>query len=201
MKRLLWLLLLFAIAAAAQQDSPSLGDVARKYRAAKKQPGKELTNEDLSRGKPQPVPTPDTAASDTAGSEQPEAEAKENAEPAAESESKPESAKAAETPKVSEDPDKRDAAFHERYLAQKKQVDLLERELNVSQRESQLQTTEYYGDAGTMLRNGQQWFEKQKKYQDEIAAKQKALDEARQKLEDLKEEGRRAGASSSAFEK
>ncbi len=185
MKRLLLVLLFLAITAAAQQNSQSLGDVARQYRAGKKPPGKVVTNDDLSGGKTEPA-----SVSEVGVAAEPEPEAK------------PEGAKAAPAAKApaEESPAERDAGYRARYQEQKKQVDLLQRELNVLQRESQIQSADYYGDAGNMLRNSEQWFQKQKKYQDDVAAKQRALDEARQKLEDLQEEARRAGVSGRAVE-
>ncbi len=190
MKRLLLVLLFLSITAAAQQDTQSLGDVARRNRAGKKQPSKVLTNDDLRKAEPSSEPEASLSDERAAGAE------------ATEPEAKPERAKAVTPAKEAkeESPAERDAGFRSRYLEQKRQADLLQREMSVLQRESQIQSADYYGDAGNMLRNSEQWFQKQKKSQDDIAAKQKALDEARQKLEDLKEEARKAGVSGRALE-
>ena len=70
-----------------------------------------------------------------------------------------------------------------------------ERELDVMQRENKLRTADYYGDAGTRLRDAKKFTDDDRKYQDDIAAKQKALDDAKTKLDQTREEARKAGAN------
>jgi hypothetical protein len=57
-----------------------------------------------------------------------------------------------------------------------------------------------YGDVGSRLRNSAEWDKQDAQYKQQIADKQKALDEAKQKLEDLQEQARKAGAPSSVRE-
>lgn len=83
---------------------------------------------------------------------------------------------------------------------QKDQIDLASRELDVLQREYQLRAAEMYGDAGNRLRNSGQWDKQDADYKQKIADKQKALDEAKQKLTDMQEEARKAGVPSSMTE-
>jgi len=84
--------------------------------------------------------------------------------------------------------------------AQRQQIDLLSRELDVLQREYQLRAAAMYADAGNRLRNQADWDKQDAQYKQQIADKQKAVDDAKQKLEDLQEEARRAGAPSSVRE-
>jgi hypothetical protein len=70
----------------------------------------------------------------------------------------------------------------------------------VLQREYQLRAAAIYADAGNRMRNSADWDKQDAQYKQQIADKQKALDEAKQKLDDLDEEARKAGAPSSVRE-
>jgi uncharacterized coiled-coil protein SlyX len=78
---------------------------------------------------------------------------------------------------------------------QQSKVELLSRELTVAQKESQLHTSDMYGDAGNRLRNSASWDKNQTSNQSDIAQKQKDLDEAKEKLTDLQEQARKAGVT------
>jgi hypothetical protein len=84
--------------------------------------------------------------------------------------------------------------------AQKDQIDLAGRELDVLQREYQLRAAEMYADAGNRLRNSGQWDKEDADYKQKIADKQKAVDDAKQKLTDMQEQGRKAGVPSSMLD-
>jgi hypothetical protein len=84
--------------------------------------------------------------------------------------------------------------------SQKGEISRLERELDISTREWKLRQAAYYADAGNQLRDPAAWAATERKYNDETAAKKQALDDARQKLEDLQDQARKAGMSSSATE-
>ena len=84
--------------------------------------------------------------------------------------------------------------------AQQETIDLLTRELDVVQREYQIRAAAMYADVGNRLRNSADWDKQDAQYKQQIADKQKALDDAKQKLEDLREEARKAGAPSSVRE-
>ncbi|MCU1300139.1 MAG: hypothetical protein JWQ87_423 [Candidatus Sulfotelmatobacter sp.] len=88
-------------------------------------------------------------------------------------------------------------AWEDKLAAQKDQINLASRELDVTQREYQLRAAAMYADAGNRLRNSAQWDKEEASYKQQIADKQKALDDAKQKLEDLKEEAHKAGVPSS----
>jgi len=84
-------------------------------------------------------------------------------------------------------------SWQEKLTAQREQIDLASRELDVLQREYQLRAAEMYADVGNRLRNATQWDKQDAEYKQKIADKQKTFDDAKQKLEDMQEEARRAG--------
>ena len=88
-------------------------------------------------------------------------------------------------------------AWQDKLSAQKDQVSMASRELDVTQREYQLRAAAMYADVGNRLRNSTQWDKEEATYKTQIADKQKALDDAKQKLEDMKEEAHKAGVPSS----
>jgi hypothetical protein len=88
----------------------------------------------------------------------------------------------------------------DRLKAQQETIDLLTRELDVAQREYQIRAAAMYADVGNRLRNSADWDKQDAQYKQQIAEKQKALDDAKQKLEDLREEARKAGVPSSVRE-
>jgi hypothetical protein len=86
--------------------------------------------------------------------------------------------------------------WRDKFAEQKKVIATLERELDVATREmnnrqSQAQVNTY--DVGARLRNPVLFAADNKKYVDEMEGKKKALEEARQKLEDMKDDLRKAG--------
>jgi hypothetical protein len=81
---------------------------------------------------------------------------------------------------------------------QKGQIDLAARELDVTQREYQLRAAAMYADAGNRMRNSAEWDKEDAQYKQQIADKQKALDDAKTKLDDLQEGARKAGAEQPA---
>lgn len=90
--------------------------------------------------------------------------------------------------------------WEDKMAAQKDAIDLLARELDVLQREYQLRAAAFYADAGNRLRNQGDWDIQDAKYKQQIADKQKQLEEAKQKLDDLQEGARKAGVPSSVTE-
>ncbi len=83
---------------------------------------------------------------------------------------------------------------------QKDDISLLSRELDVLQREYRLRAAAFYADAGNRLRDSKDWDKEDAQYKQQIADKQKIVDDAKQKLEDLQEEARKAGAPTSSRE-
>jgi len=91
-------------------------------------------------------------------------------------------------------------AWQDKFTAQKDQVTLATRELDVTEREYKLRAAAMYADAGNRMRNAAEWDKEEANYKQQIAEKHKALDDAKQKLEDMTEEARRAGVPSSMIE-
>ncbi len=84
--------------------------------------------------------------------------------------------------------------------AQQTQIDMLMRELDVANREYRLRAAAFYADAGNRLRNAGAWDKEDAQYKEQLADKQKKVDEAKKQLEDLQEQARRAGVPSSMRE-
>jgi len=108
------------------------------------------------------------------------------------------------TPKTAaEEQADKDAAnkqWGDKLQAQKDQIALLARELDVLQREYQVRAAAMYADAGNRMRNSAEWDKQDAQYKQQIADKQKALEDAKQRLEDMGEEARKAGIPSSVRE-
>ncbi len=75
---------------------------------------------------------------------------------------------------------------------QKAQVELLNREMDVSQREYRLRQAAFYADVGNRLRNAGGWDREDEKYRQQLAEKQLAIESAGKRLEDLEEQARKA---------
>jgi hypothetical protein len=140
--------------------------------------------------------------------EQPQTEAKtENAPPAApaeaSNEAKPATTEKTPASKAPEDEASKQTAWKQwgdKIRSQQQQIDLSSRELDVLQREYQIRAAAMYADAGNRLRNQADWDKQDTQYKQQIADKQKAVDEAKEKLEDLQENARKAGAPTSVQE-
>ncbi len=166
----------------------SLGETARKLRQNKpaETSPKVITNDDLREAPPAPEAKSESA--DTAKA----AEAAKN--PADEKDK----TAAAEKPKKTDpeaDQAKLDEEWSKKIDDQKQKIADIAHELDLLQRENKLRAAAYYADAGTRLRDQQNYAEQDRKYQKDIADKQKALDDAKAALSDLQEEARKAGAS------
>ena len=176
-------------------SGPSLGDYARQVR---KDPGatgkaKVFDNDNLPREDKLSV----------VGKPAEQTEAAPPADQAASSNTAPATSADANAPKATGDQSNRDAAnkqWTDKLADQQSQIDLLTRELDVANKEYQLKAAAMYADAGNRLRNSADWDKQDAQYKQTIADKQKALDDAKQKLDDLQEEARKAGVPSSVRE-
>jgi hypothetical protein len=102
-----------------------------------------------------------------------------------------------------ETPEEKQARYDkwkEKISAEKSETDAAAKELDLLQREYRLRAAAFYGDAGDRLRNSAEWDKENTQYQQQIADKQKLVDEAKQKLDELQEEARKAGVPSSVRE-
>jgi hypothetical protein len=170
----------------APQDQSSLGDYARKVRkdpAAPKAKPKVFDNDNL-------------PASDKLSIVGQPAETASAATPADDKDAA--AAKPAEDDKAKKEAEWK--AWQGKLAAQKDQIDLSTRELDVLQREYQLRAAAMYADAGNRIRNSAEWDKADADYKQKIADKQKAIDDGKQKLTDMQEEARKAGVPSAMID-
>jgi hypothetical protein len=165
-------------------QAQSLGETARELRPNRpvQTSDKVLTNDDL--GRPL-VSGIESDSSDEAKNSEPKSDASKITDKTAEK-------KAGE---VKESKSEEDLAA--KLSDQKQQITQAERELDVLERENKLRASSYYGDAGARLRDPKKFAEDDRKYQADIAAKQKELEQSKSKLDDMKEEARKAGLPAS----
>jgi len=130
-------------------------------------------------------PDPDTPKNpdDTAKQEAPAAEKKPEAQ-----------LKAGQS---TEDRQKALDAVKEKLAGQKDKISLLSRELDVLQREHQLKAAEFYANTARRTQNPNGFQSEDAKYKQQIADKQKQLDEAKGKLSGMEDEAHKAGAPNS----
>ena len=181
----------------AGAQSQSLGDYARAARKDKdkKQPvAKQFDNDNLPKTDKLSIvgnafPQPTEEAKESAPQEGDHAKA------AAQTEKGAQTDKSAETaPKdATAEREKTYKEWQQKIADQRKQIDLLSRELDVMQREYRLRAAAFYADAGNRLRNQADWDKEDAAYKQKIAEKQKAVDAAKQHLDDLQEQARKAG--------
>ncbi len=190
-------LLGFAVLASAALLAQPLGEAARDAHSQKHPAAKVYTNDNLPTdapisvtGKPEPAQPAD--AGQPATGEDAKAASSSDSEAAQADDGKPEDAAAAR--------EKTNEEWKQKLATQKKDISLMERELDVLQREYRLRAAAFYADAGNRLRNQQQWSQDDQQYRSRIELKQKQLDDAKQKLDDLKEQARKAGAPASIYE-
>jgi hypothetical protein len=184
---------------APPSDSSSLADYARKVRkdpgGAKAKP-KVFDNDNLPVNDKISV-IGQKPAEDAAPAPAPAADDKDK------DKDKDKSKDAAATKPTDEEQAKKQAAnnaWKDKLSAQKDQIDLASRELDVTQREYQLRAAAMYADAGNRMRNEGQWDKQDADYKQKIADKQKALDDAKQKLTGMQEEARKAGVPAAMIE-
>ena len=67
-------------------------------------------------------------------------------------------------------------------------------------REYRLRAAAMYADVGNRLRNSVSWDKEDREYKQQIAEKEKAVADAKQKLDDMQESARKAGVPSSVRE-
>jgi hypothetical protein len=166
-------LLLLGIGAAAAQ---SLGDAARAARKNKPEPSstsRHFDNDNLPTGDALSVVGPSPASTANAG-QAPKAAA---VDPAA---------AAAERQKTADD-------WKKKLDQQKEKVDSLNHELDLQQREYRLRSATFYADEGNRVRNAGALEKEGTQYKSDVDGKQKAIDAARQELDDMQEQAHKAG--------
>jgi hypothetical protein len=197
---LIFLGILVGLATAAPQ-SQSLGDYARAVRKDKKpSTPKQYDNDNL------PVNEKLSVVGNTSGdSSAPSGDAKaikDGDQPGNDSDGKTADQKKLD-PKADETPEQREARYNgwkENISKEKGEMDQASKELDLLQREYRLRAAAFYGDAGVRLRNSAEWDKENTQYQQQIAEKQKDVEAAKQKIEDLEEQARKAGVPSAVRE-
>jgi hypothetical protein len=194
MKRLgTWMTIIFLLSGAA--FSQSLGDVARANRTTpKKKAARVYTNDDI----PEAHLAAPVADSDAAT--EPKSRDQAKAEPTKDAKTDQSLADSKKPVDADTEVKARTQAYHLRAEMQKNTVALLQRELDVLQRQFEIQTTVYYSDAGTRLRNPKDWVDERKKFEDGIAAKAKELADAKAVLQSIRDEAQKASVPASAVE-
>ena len=163
----------FSLSAAAQQ--PSLGELARQARKNKptEPTTKVITNDDVRSGAIEPSTSSDDSESKT------EAEKNPKAEPSAADKAKSEEEKA----KAAKD-------LQDQIAAQRDKIAKLQSDIDNLQQQSKQRASNYYTDAGTRLRDPKKYADDIQKDKDDLAAKQKELEDARTKLAELEDKAR-----------
>jgi hypothetical protein len=183
------------------QQQP-LGDYARAVRKDKKPPSvKQFDNDNLpTNDKLSVVGSAGAAGDSQAGAAQSQTATNGGADAGQsdkKADDKPSGIKPGESP---QDRQKTYDDWKDRIAAQKAKTDLLARELDVEQREYQLRAAAMYADAGNRLRNSGSWDKEDADYKKKINEKKKAADAAKQALDDMQEDARKAGVPSSVRE-
>jgi hypothetical protein len=187
----------------AQSNNGSLADAARKTRQEKQAvpaPTKVFDNDSLPRQEHisvvgQPALTPASVRSDSTQADQDRSK-DENSNGKDDSEAKTDSDKTKLTIDPNQSTGDRELVYGEwrkKVADQKDTITLLQRELDVLQREYRLRAAAMYADVGNRLRNANQWDKEDRDYKDKIEAKQKDLDRAKQQLSDIQDQARKAG--------
>lgn len=172
----------------AQAEETSLGAYARSQRKDKAHAAKKYDNDNL------PMNDSISVVGDKNADSTPAASADSNAEA--------QTAANQDKPKVmpGQTQEQRQQVYdkwQEKINIQQQQVDSMAHELDLNQREYRLRAAAFYADAGNRLRNEADWDKEDADYKQKISDQQKALDEAKQKLNDLQEEARKSGVPES----
>jgi hypothetical protein len=164
-------MMMLTVTAAGQ----SLGEAARAAKSEKKQSTKKVyTNDDFA--SQSVMDSTEAPKASAAG------ETKKDGEKAEDKTADADKEKAAVAADMTKDIEK-----------QKKTIADLERDLDLMEREHKLRASNYYSDIGNQLRDSKKWFEDERKYEEDHSAKQKELAAAREKLDGLQEDARKAG--------
>ena len=182
----LFLFLTVLVLSAAVVAQQSLGDVARKARAQQK-PAASVSFDQDSMARPSGVVS-------TVGQDKSDADPTNQA--AAANANGPDAKGNDKDAKDKKSAEKAKSDWNNKIDDQKKELATLQRELDILQREQRLRAAAFYGDAGTQMRDQAKFAQDSRQEQEQLDTKKQALDAAQQKLSDLQEQARKAGASS-----
>jgi len=183
-----------AITSTSDPQEQSLGSYARAVRKDKKQEAaKRFDNDNLPRTDKLSV-VGDTSLAENSPANPPDATQQQVAAGAP-----------TETPKMTpgQSPEERQKVidqWQQKLAGQHAQIDALSQALSNDQREYRLHAAEYYNDPSQRIVNQTQWGKDDADYKAKMAEEQKAIDDAKQKLDDLEEEARHSGVPNSVRE-
>lgn len=190
---LITLLAVFSAVAGAQ----SLGEAARKARKEKEKSApspaqKVYTNENL--------PSGSLAVASVSDGEKPPAQESESLPAGGPAEGAQDGTAAASQGSTGGNNPQDNSAWQTKFAEQKNKIELLERELGVLEREYRLRVAVFYADAGTRLRDDKKFADADRQYKADMETKKNALAAAKQQLEDMREEARKAGVPAAVRE-
>ncbi|MFY9646105.1 MAG: hypothetical protein WAK29_13055 [Terriglobales bacterium] len=113
--------------------------------------------------------------------------------PPAEGDAKSASAPAPDPAPAATDRQKKADDLKAKMDEQKAKIAALNHELDLDQRELRLRSTEIYSDPGKRMQNPTQWDEESAKLKTDAETKQKAMDAAKQELDQIQEQAHKAG--------
>lgn len=190
--------------ATAQSQTQSLGDYARAVKKAKNPPAantapKVYDNDNI------PTKTSISVVGDTKSDEASSDQKKDDQDKGKEADAKQDDQSKDKKPelKAGQSVEERQKALDElkgKLTEQKDKISLLSRELDVLQREHQLKAAEFYANTARRTQNPNGFQSDDAKYKQQIADKQKQLDDAKAKLSGMEDEARKAGAPNSITE-
>lgn len=210
MKKIVLIAMAFAfmvlVSGLAAQDEP-LADRAREMRkdkAGRPTAKKVYTDDDVphvDKLSTVPAETPSTDEKETPASDKDQPAATDEEGKGEEAAKKP--VKPAETEKPAPKKDDAEAkqkdweSWKAKMQAQKDVITLAAKELDILTRELKLRQAAFYGDAAQRMQNAAAWDKEENNYRDQIDKKQKEVDNAKAKLEQMQEDARKAGVPSS----
>jgi hypothetical protein len=196
----------FCAAQSQAQQSQSLGDIARAAKKTKNAPAASKVYDNDNIPKTTSISVVGDEKSDTASDEK---KADQNQDPTKNPDgtAKKDEQTGDKKPDVqlkagqsAEERQKGLDQWKDKLAGQKDKISLLSRELDVLQREHQLKAAEFYSDTGRRTQNPNGFSEEDAKYKQQIADKQKQVDDAKGKLSDMEDKARKAGAPNSITE-
>jgi hypothetical protein len=202
------LLVAFATVIAQAQTNDNLGDYARQVRKQKAQvtpAAKKFDNDNLPATEKLSVvgetPTPAPAADASADKADAQPDAKTGDAAAKPDQAASGQAAAAQPAKdAAGEKQKANQEWQKKIQTAQGQVDAAAHELDLLNREYRLRAASFYADAGNRLRNAGAWDKEDEQFKDQIASKQKSIEDAKKALDDLQEQARKSGVPSSMRE-
>lgn len=91
-------------------------------------------------------------------------------------------------------------AWKDKLAGEQEKIGKMSHELELAQREYQIKQTEFWANTAERVQNPNAFREQDDKFKQELADKQKSLDEEKAKLSEMQDDARKAGAPNSVVE-